>query len=76
MNIKVNGKAREIKESTISIAELLRREKVESPDMVSIQINGQFVDKGKHGSTYLKESDEIDFLYFMGGGSIISRNGR
>jgi sulfur carrier protein len=71
MNIKVNGKALEIKELTISIAELLRQEKVESPDMVSIQLNDEFVDKGKYGSTYLKESDEIEFLYFMGGGSII-----
>ena len=71
MQIKVNGKEREINERSISIAELLKEEKVESPEMVSVQLNGEFIDKGKFAATYLKESDEIDFLYFMGGGSII-----
>lgn len=70
MKIKVNGKERLIDVQSISVAELLKRENVENPQMVSIQLNGEFVDKGKLGATYLKDADEIDFLYFMGGGSI------
>jgi sulfur carrier protein len=37
--------------------------------MVSIQLNGNFVVREKYTTTQLKEGDEIDFLYFMGGGS-------
>ncbi len=69
MKIKVNGKERLINARPISIAELLNKENVENPQMVSVQLNGEFVDKLKFASTYLKESDRIDFLYFMGGGS-------
>ena len=69
MKIKVNGKERVIDAQSISVADLLKREKVENPEMVSIQLNGEFVDKGKLGAAYLKDADEVDFLYFMGGGS-------
>jgi sulfur carrier protein len=41
---------------------------VEQPDMVSVQLNGEFVDRPSYASTQLKERDEVDFLYFMGGG--------
>ena len=37
--------------------------------MVAVQINGEFVDIQNYASTYLKSGDDIDFLYFMGGGS-------
>ncbi|MDO8662933.1 MAG: sulfur carrier protein ThiS [Candidatus Omnitrophota bacterium] len=70
MKIKVNGKEREINGSSISLAELLKREKVENPEMVSVQLNNEFVDKVKLAGVYLKQADEVDFLYFMGGGSL------
>jgi len=70
MKIKVNGQDRLIEACSLTIAELIKTENVENPDMVSIQLNGEFVDKGKLGATYLKDADEVDFLYFMGGGSI------
>ena len=68
MKLKVNGKEHLFKEQRVSIAELLNKENVENPDMVSVQLNGQFVDKGKFEAVYLKDADQIDFLYFMGGG--------
>lgn len=68
MKIKVNGKESLVEVRSISVAELLKRENVENPETVSIQLNGEFVDKGKTGTTYLKDGDEVDFLYFMGGG--------
>jgi len=37
--------------------------------MVSIQLNGEFVVRDDYDSTLVKEGDEVDFLYFMGGGS-------
>ena len=36
--------------------------------MVSVQINGEFVDRGDFNSTLVNDNDEVDFLYFMGGG--------
>lgn len=67
MNIKVNGKA-ETLDGAISIAELLTKNEVKNPDMVSVQVNGEFVDKGDFASKQVNENDEVDFLYFMGGG--------
>lgn len=69
MNIKVNGEVKQIGEN-ITVAELLEIENVKMPDMVSVQLNGEFLDREKFSDTNLKENDEIDFLYFMGGGSI------
>lgn len=68
MKIKVNGKDRAIEAQSVSMAELLKSENVENPDMVSVQLNGEFVAKGDLGTVRLKDGDEVDFLYFMGGG--------
>ncbi len=67
MQIKVNGASQEI-EAGLSIASLLVCNKVEQPDMVSVQLNGEFVQPDRVTATVLKEGDEVDFLYFMGGG--------
>jgi thiamine biosynthesis protein ThiS len=37
--------------------------------MVSVQLNGEFVESNLYDSTKVKDGDEIDFLYLMGGGS-------
>lgn len=68
MNIKVNGKDQSVQENTVSVSELLKRNKVVSIEMVSVQLNGSFVDKNNFDKISLKENDELDFLYFMGGG--------
>lgn len=68
MNIKVNGDEKKYERETITITELLKLNNVEMPDMVSVQVNGDFVDKENYAETSVKENDEVDFLYFMGGG--------
>ncbi len=68
MKIKVNGKDQSIQENAVSVSELLKRNKVESIEMVSVQLNGIFIDKNDFDKISLKENDELDFLYFMGGG--------
>lgn len=67
MQITVNGKKQEIQNS-LTVSELLILNTVESPDMVSVQLNGEFVDRARFASTVINNNDEIDFLYFMGGG--------
>jgi sulfur carrier protein len=69
MVIQVNGEPQTIARESISVAELLVLNKVELPDMVSVQLNGEFVDKSVYVSTTVAAKDEIDFLYFMGGGA-------
>jgi sulfur carrier protein len=65
--ISVNGKAQEV-EGSISIADLIKLNNVAQPSMVSIQLNGQFVNRDDFETTTVSDGDELDFLYFMGGG--------
>lgn len=69
MNIKVNGEQKNYEE-ILTVAEFLKVEDVSMPDMVTVQLNGEFVDRADFSELKLKDNDEIDFLYFMGGGSI------
>ena len=67
--ISVNGKAQEV-ETPITITDLIKLNNVAQPDMVSIQLNAEFVNREDFDSTQLVDGDELDFLYFMGGGSL------
>ena len=68
MKLIINGDAKEIKDG-VSLPELLMIENVERPDMVSVQLNDEFVRQDEHKNIVLKDGDEINFLYFMGGGA-------
>ena len=69
MQITVNGENNELKEIEINLSKLLELRKVESPEMVAVQLNGEFIEMNNYSSTYLKSGDDIEFLFFMGGGS-------
>lgn len=68
MNIMVNGEKKVVTGSTLSIEELLTSLRIENPAMVTVQKNGLFVDKTIYATTLVVENDEIDFVYFLGGG--------
>ncbi len=68
MNLKINGKEQKIDSSEIAVKELLVLNKVEMIDMVSVQLNGTFVRKEDFETRIVKENDEVEYLYFMGGG--------
>ena len=68
MQIRVNGEPSELEELDVNLLKLLELRKVESPEMVAVQLNGEFVEMGLYSSTYLKTGDDVEFLYFMGGG--------
>ena len=38
------------------------------PEMVSVELNGDILDRGIFETTILKEDDKVEFLYFMGEG--------
>ena len=66
--ITVNGEAQEV-QLPLSLTELIKQNKVFQPEMVSVQVNDDFVDRTEWDGIQIKEGDSIDFLYFMGGGS-------
>ncbi|MCP4297460.1 MAG: sulfur carrier protein ThiS [Proteobacteria bacterium] len=70
MDIIVNGDSQSLKQNELTISSLLQIQSVEMPDMVSVQLNGEFIERDSYDSTKIKEKDEVDFLYFMGGGAI------
>lgn len=66
--IIVNDEKQEVS-LPLTLSELFKLNKVLQPEMVTVQINEEFVEKEDYDSTQLKEGDKVDFLYFMGGGS-------
>lgn len=69
MVLEVNGEDKNIKEENITVSELLTMCEVEMPDMVSVQLNGEFVNREDFQTASVKNKDKVDFLYFMGGGN-------
>ena len=69
MQITVNGESSEFNETEINLLKLLKIRQVESPEMVAVQLNGEFVEMNNYSSTYIKSGDDIEFLFFMGGGT-------
>ena len=67
MKITVAGEKKEVADG-LTVAALIEQENVETPQYVTVSVNEEFVDQGAFESTILKEDDEIEFLYFMGGG--------
>jgi len=68
MKIIVNGEQQSLDAGNISIEQLMQINNVKNPDMVSVQLNGRFVKRELFAETILQDNDEIDFLYYMGGG--------
>ena len=67
MIITVAGNKKEFNDG-ITVAQLIALEKVETPQYVTVSLNDEFVENGTFESTALKDGDNVEFLYFMGGG--------
>lgn len=67
MIITVAGNRKEVKDG-LTLPELIEQEKVEMPEYVTVSINDEFVSTEDRKTTVLKEGDNVEFLYFMGGG--------
>lgn len=68
MTVVIAGEKKEIEQGT-SIAKLIVDEKIENAEYVTVSLNDEFVDRADFEKTELKENDNIEFLYFMGGGA-------
>ena len=67
--IKVNGES-QVVELPLTVEELIKQNNVENPEVVSVQVNEEFLDRNEYAKRQVEEGDEIDFLFFMGGGQI------
>ena len=67
--IIVNGEAQDV-QLPLSLRELIKQNDVLQPEMVSVQVNDDFVDRTEWDGLQIKENDAVDFLYFMGGGNL------
>lgn len=70
MFITVAGERIEVQDN-ISIAELIVKQKVETPEYVTVSVNDDFINRNEFERKSLSEGDTVEFLYFMGGGSDI-----
>ena len=65
MQVKINGKTENIEGGTV--LDLLKAKNIE-PQMVAIEINDAMLEQSHLSITTLKEGDQIEFLFYMGGG--------
>lgn len=68
MKVTIAGNVRDIAEG-ITLAQLVIDEKVENPEYVTVTVNDEFVENHDLENVVVKANDNIEFLYFMGGGS-------
>jgi len=68
MIINIAGEKKEYPEGT-TIKDLIEKENVDNPDYVTVTVNDEFVDRETFPTATVKDGDEIEFLYFMGGGA-------
>ena len=67
MTITVAGEKKEYKDG-LTLPELIELENVDMPEYVTVSINEEFVATEDKPKTVLKDGDNVEFLYFMGGG--------
>ena len=68
MKLTINGEEKSFEAKTLTVTALLKEAKVDQPEMVSVELNGDFLERDHFDSLTVKEGDQIEFLYFMGGG--------
>ena len=67
MTITVAGEKKEYKDG-LTLPELIVKENVDMPEYVTVSINEEFVATEDKEKTVLKDGDNVEFLYLMGGG--------
>ena len=67
MILTVAGQKKEVTDG-LTVGQLIELENVETPQYVTVSVNEEFISKDVFDTCVLKEGDEVEFLYFMGGG--------
>ncbi len=67
MTITVAGTKKEYPDG-LTVEELIQAEQVETPQYVTVTVNDTFLETEARAAHPLQEGDQVEFLYFMGGG--------
>ena len=67
MTITVTGVKKEVADG-MTLAQLVVDEKAETPEYVTASVNEEFISSSSFEDTVLKDGDNVEFIYFMGGG--------
>ena len=67
MKIKLNGKEQQIQDG-VTVSDLLLKWKVR-PELVTVEVNETILQKLDYDATKIKEGDNVEFVFYMGGGS-------
>ncbi len=67
MQLIINGKEESVPD-VVNVSDLLKIRGIETPEMVSVELNNEILNRVDFESTQLKENDQLEFLFFMGGG--------
>ncbi len=67
MILTVAGQKKEVTDG-LTVGQLIELENVETPQYVTVSVNEEFISRDVFDTCALKEGDEVEFLYFMGGG--------
>jgi sulfur carrier protein len=65
MQVKINGKSEVVQGATV--LDLLKAKNID-PHMVAVELNSQMVERDSLATTPVKEGDQLEFLFYMGGG--------
>lgn len=65
MQVKINGKAEEVRGATV--LDLLKAKNID-PHMVAVELNNTMLERDHLATTSVKEGDQVEFLFYMGGG--------
>lgn len=65
MQVQINGKKEEVHGQTV--LELLKAKDID-PRMVAVELNAQIVERDLLETTHVKDGDQLEFLFYMGGG--------
>ena len=67
INITLNGKEQQI-QSGLNVSDLLLKWKIRA-ELVTVEVNDTILQKLDYDTTGLKEGDNVEFVFYMGGGS-------
>ena len=69
MDITINGKETTLAENPARTVESLLEElDVVQRQYVTVELNGEILERDAFGNTPVQDGDTLEFLYFMGGG--------
>jgi thiamine biosynthesis protein ThiS len=67
IKIRLNGKENVIK-SGMTVSGLLTKWRMR-PELVTVEINENILQKLEYESTEIKDGDHVEFVFYMGGGA-------